>query len=169
MIYEEATISSVAPVMGVFNSPVLFHQHEKQNRLDLIEPELAASREWNHDFPRVSFRLRQGVKCRDGKAFTANDVKCTGDMLLGRSSDKLLDPRKAWHRNLDKATIDGITGSVRAGAQPAFLMRLASGMLPVYIIPTLPPSIAGPDPLRRQGRTGDRYPRRLQVTSAIDK
>jgi len=46
-IHEEATISSVAPFMGVFNNLVLFKQDEKQNRLDLIEPELAESWSWN--------------------------------------------------------------------------------------------------------------------------
>src|SRR5580692_1601537 len=82
-IHEEATISSVAPFMGVFNNLVLFKQDEKQNRLDLIEPELAESWSWNEDFTRLSFRLRHGVKWHDGKPFTANDVKCTWDMLLG--------------------------------------------------------------------------------------
>ena len=61
-IHEEATISAVAPFMGVFNNLVLFDQHEKQNRLDLIEPELAESWKWNDNFTRVNFRLRQGVK-----------------------------------------------------------------------------------------------------------
>jgi len=45
-IHEEATISAVAPFMGVFNNLVLFDQHQKQNRLDLIEPELAESWKW---------------------------------------------------------------------------------------------------------------------------
>ena len=31
-IHEEATISTVAPMMGVFNNLVLFKQDEKQNR-----------------------------------------------------------------------------------------------------------------------------------------
>src|SRR5712672_4027817 len=70
-IHEEATISAVAPFMGVFNNLVLFNQHEKQNRLDLIEPELAEAWKWNDDFTRVSFQLRQGVKWHDGKPFTA--------------------------------------------------------------------------------------------------
>src|SRR3984957_12745658 len=61
-IHEEATISAVAPFMGVFNNLVLFNQHEKQNRLDLIEPELAEGWEWTDDFARVVFRLRQSVK-----------------------------------------------------------------------------------------------------------
>ena len=33
-IHEEATISTVGPMMGVFNNLVLFNQHEKQNRLE---------------------------------------------------------------------------------------------------------------------------------------
>src|SRR5690348_6137389 len=99
-IHEEATISAVAPFMGVFNNLVLFNQHEKQNRLDLIEPELADSWTWNEDNTQLSFRLRQGVKWHDGKPFTAKDVKCAWDLLLGKSSDKLrLNPRKAWYRN----------------------------------------------------------------------
>src|SRR5438309_4348547 len=78
-IHEEATISAVAPFMGVFNNLVLFNQHEKQNRIELIEPELAESWKWNNDFTRVSFQLRQGVRWHDGKPFTAKDVKCTWD------------------------------------------------------------------------------------------
>ncbi|MGC1887811.1 MAG: ABC transporter substrate-binding protein [Stellaceae bacterium] len=77
-IHEEATICAVAPFMGVFNNLVLFNQHEKQNRLDLIEPELAESWKWNDDYTRVNFRLRQGVKWHDGKPFTANDVNAPG-------------------------------------------------------------------------------------------
>src|SRR5437870_8932490 len=75
-IHEEATISTVAPVMGVFNNLVLFNQQEPQNRLDRIQPELAESWTWNEDHTRVSFRLRHGVKWHDGKPFTASDVKC---------------------------------------------------------------------------------------------
>jgi hypothetical protein len=78
-------------------------------------------------------------------------------MLLGRSSDKLrLDPRKAWHRGPDRWYY-GVS-FVLEQPQPAFLMLPASGMSPVYTIATLSPSIAGPDPLLRQGRTGDRLP-----------
>src|SRR5436190_5938073 len=68
-IHEEATISAVALFMGVFNNLVLFNQHEKQNRFELIEPELAESWKWSNDFTRISFQLRQGVKWHDGKPF----------------------------------------------------------------------------------------------------
>src|SRR5438552_10946895 len=134
-IHEEATISTVAPVMGVFNNLVLFNQQEPQNRLDRIQPELAESWTWNEDHTRVSFRLRHGVKWHDGKPFTASDVKCTWDLLLGKGSEKLrLNPRKAWYRNLDEVTTDGEDGVtfVLKRPQPAFLMLLASGMSPVY-------------------------------------
>ena len=76
-IHEEATISTVAPIMGVFNNLVLFKQDEKQNRFDLIEPELAENWSWNEDSTRLGFQLRHGVKWHDGKPFTAQDVKCT--------------------------------------------------------------------------------------------
>src|SRR6516164_9771328 len=61
-IHEEATISTVGPVMSVFNNLVLFNQHEKQNRPEFIEPELAESWSWNEEYTRLSFRLRQGIR-----------------------------------------------------------------------------------------------------------
>jgi peptide/nickel transport system substrate-binding protein len=134
-IHEEATISTVAPMMSVFNNLVLFNQREKQNRLDLIEPELAESWSWNEDGTRLTFRLRQGVKWHDGKPFTARDVKCTWDMLIGKSAEKLrLNPRKAWYRNLDEIVTEGdyTATFVLKRPQPAFLALLASGMSPVY-------------------------------------
>ena len=38
---EEVTISTVAPMMGVFNNLVLFDQHVPQNTLQSIVPDLA--------------------------------------------------------------------------------------------------------------------------------
>lgn len=46
-IREEATISTVAPMMGVFNNLVLFKQDERQNRPEFIQPELAESWSWD--------------------------------------------------------------------------------------------------------------------------
>src|SRR3954462_6378874 len=46
-ILEEATISAVAPFSAVFNNLIRFNQHEKQNRPEFIEPELAESWKWN--------------------------------------------------------------------------------------------------------------------------
>ena len=54
------------------------------------------------DHTRLTFKLRQCIKWHDGKPFIAADVKCTWDLLLGKSPDKLrLNPRKAWYRNLE--------------------------------------------------------------------
>ena len=134
-IHEEATISSIAPFMGVFNNLVMFKQDEKQNRPEFIVPDLAESWSWNDDFTRLTFKLRQGVKWHDGQPFSAKDVKCTWDLLTGKSSDKLrLNPRKAWYRNLDQVSTDGDSSAtfVLKRSQPAFLMLLASGMSPVY-------------------------------------
>src|SRR3954451_19419756 len=75
-IHEEATYSTNIPFMGVFNNLVLFNQHDRQNRLDNIEPELATSWAWSDDKKALVFKLRTGVKWHDGKPFTANDVKC---------------------------------------------------------------------------------------------
>src|SRR5215470_5613170 len=60
-IHEEATISVVAPMMGVFNNLVLFKQDEKQNRPAFIQPDLAESWSWDEDHTRLTFKLRQRV------------------------------------------------------------------------------------------------------------
>ncbi len=134
-IHEEATISTVGPMMGVFNNLVLFKQDEKQNRPEFIQPELAEGWTWNADHTRLVFKLRRGVKWHAGKPFTAKDVKCTWDMLTGKSSDKLrVNPRKAWYRNLDDIAVeadDSVTFVLKR-PQPAFLVLLAGGMSPVY-------------------------------------
>jgi peptide/nickel transport system substrate-binding protein len=134
-IHEEATVSAIGPFMGVYNNLVLFNQHQPQNRLEFIEPELAESWSWNDDHTKLSFKLRHGVKWHDGKPFTAQDVKCTWDLLTGRSTDKLrLNPRKTWYGNLGEVVVDAddAVTFVLKRAQPAFLMLLATGMSPVY-------------------------------------
>src|SRR5580704_12032561 len=106
-IYEEGTISIVGPMMGVFNNLVVFDPNQKQNRLDDIVPDLAESWSLSDDGTSLTFELRQGVKWHDGKPFTADDVKCTWDLLQGKAPDKLrLNAREAWWINLDQVTAD---------------------------------------------------------------
>ena len=95
-ILEESSNTAEGPMMGVFNNLVLYDQHVAQNSLESIRPDLATDWPWDEDRTRLTFHLRQGVKWHDGRPFTAQDVRCTWDMLLGRSGEKLrLNPRKA--------------------------------------------------------------------------
>jgi peptide/nickel transport system substrate-binding protein len=134
-ILEEATISTVMPVMPVFNNLVVFDQHVPQNSLKSIVPDLAESWKWSDDGKILTFKLRHGVKWHDGQPFTAADVKCTWDLLTGRSKERLrVNPRKAWYGNLQEVTVNGDDEAVfhLGRPQPALLTLLASGYSPVY-------------------------------------
>ncbi len=134
-IHEEATFSTVAPFMGVFNNLVIYKQDVAQNTLDTIVPDLASSWSWNADHTRLTFKLREGVKWHDGKPFSAKDVKCTFDMLMDKSSAKFRkNPRKSWYDNVTDVTTNGdleATFSLKQ-PQPALLALLASGYTPLY-------------------------------------
>jgi peptide/nickel transport system substrate-binding protein len=134
-LHEEATGAALRPMMGVFNNLVMYDQHVAQNRPDTIIPDLAESWAWSEDGKELTFKLRQGVKWHDGKPFTAADVKCTWDLLLGTASEKLrVNPRKSWYLNLDKVTANGDYQAIfhLKRPQPALLSLLASGWSPVY-------------------------------------
>src|SRR5437588_12473604 len=106
-LHEEATGAALRPAMGIFNNLVMYNQHEAQNRPDTIIPDLAESWNWSEDGKELTFKLRHGVKWHDGKPFTANDVKCTWDLLQGKGEQKFRgNPRKAWYRNLENVTAD---------------------------------------------------------------
>src|SRR6516162_7492635 len=133
-IHEEGTISVVLPMMGVFNNLVMFDQHVRQNSLEGVVPDLAETWAWSEDGKKLTFLLRQGVSWHDGKPFTAADVKCTWDLILGAGADKLrTNPRKSWYRNLDSVSTkdDTVTFHLKR-PQPAFIVLLASGYSPVY-------------------------------------
>src|SRR6266550_3868128 len=107
-IHEEVTIYAVRPVMGVFNNLVMYDQHVKQNSMQSIVPDLATGWSWSEEGTELTFPLREGVTWHDGKPFSARDVKCTWDMVAGRSSEKFrVNPRKAWYRNLEEVTTRG--------------------------------------------------------------
>src|SRR5215467_13652431 len=134
-LLEESTAAALRPVMGIFNNLVLYDQHAAQNSTRSIVPELATSWSWNEEGTELIFPLRAGVKWHDGKPFTAQDVKCTWDMLSGKTSDKLrLNPRKSWYRNLEEVTTNGdheVTFRLKR-PQPSFVALLASGWSAVY-------------------------------------
>src|SRR5437899_2231323 len=82
----------------------------------------------------LTFQLRQEMSWHDGKPFTAADVKCTWDLILGTGADKLrTNPRKSWYRNLDSVSVkdDTVTFNLKR-PQPALIALLASGYSPVY-------------------------------------
>jgi peptide/nickel transport system substrate-binding protein len=134
-IHEESTITAVIPTMGVFNNLVVFDQQIAQNNLASIVPDLATGWSWSEDGTQLTFPLRRSVKWHDGKPFTAQDVKCTWEALLGVSADKFrINPRKAWYRNVEQITTNGdyeVTFQLKR-PQPYLIALLASGQSPVY-------------------------------------
>ena len=134
-IHEEATYSTNIPMMSVFNNLVLYDQHKPQNSVDTIVPELATSWSWSEDHTELTFKLREGVKWHDGKPFTSRDVKCTFDMLMGKSDAKFRkNPRKDWYANVKEVTVNGdFEATFRLERpQPSLLAMLASGYTPIY-------------------------------------
>src|SRR5712671_5445632 len=102
-LLEESTAAAVRPMMGVFNNLVVYDQHVPQNSMRSIVPDLATSWSSNEEGTELTFPLRRGVKWHDGKPFTAQDVKCTWDLLAGKTSEKLrINPRKSWYSNVEE-------------------------------------------------------------------
>jgi peptide/nickel transport system substrate-binding protein len=132
-ILEEATVVSEGPMMPVFNKLVLFDQHVAQNSLQSIAPAPPAGP--GTTTRRSSNSSRGRASSGDGKPFTAADVKCTWDLLLGKAAEKLrVNPRKSWYRNLDSVTTNGDYEAVfqLRRPQPSLIALLASDWSPVY-------------------------------------
>ena len=134
-IHEEATYSVNVSSMPIFSNLVIYDQHKPQNSLDGIQPELATSWSWSDDKKSLTFKLREGVKWHDGKPFTSADVKCTFDMLMGKSQNKFRkNPRKDWYAEVADVTTEGDMQATfhLKRPQPALLAMLASGYTPIY-------------------------------------
>jgi peptide/nickel transport system substrate-binding protein len=134
-VIEEASLSTSMPMMGVFNNLAVYDQHVAQNSLATIVPDLATGWAWSEDAKALTFQLQGGVRWHDGKPFTAADVKCTWDMLLGTGPAKLRsNPRKFWWQNVERVTADGDQTATfhLKRPQPALIALIASGYAPVY-------------------------------------
>ena len=134
-LLEELTTAAIRPAMGVFNNLVVYDQNVPQNSMRSIVPELATGWSTNEEGTELIFPLRRGVKWHDGKPFTAQDVKCTWELLAGRTNEKLrINPRKSWYGNVEEVTPNGdfqVTFRLKR-PQPALLALLASGWAPIY-------------------------------------
>jgi peptide/nickel transport system substrate-binding protein len=134
-IHEESTRAALQPMMAVFNNLVMYRQDVAQNSLQSIVPDLATGWNWSEDGKELTFPLHQGVKWHDGKPFTAADVKCTWDLLMGTGNDKLrVNPRKPWYSNVESVTTNGdyeVSFHLKR-PQPWLLTLLASGWSPIY-------------------------------------
>jgi peptide/nickel transport system substrate-binding protein len=75
------------------------------------------------------------------KSFSAADVKCTYDLLMGKAKEKLrLNFREAWFLNLADVTTNGDTEATfhLNRPQPAFFSLLVAGYSPIYPCHVLP-------------------------------
>jgi peptide/nickel transport system substrate-binding protein len=134
-IHEEGTIGVIMPMMGVMNNLMIYDQHIARNELGTIRPELATSWAWSADGTALTFQLRDGVRWHDGKPFTADDVKCTFDLLAGQGKEKLrLNYRASWWINVAGTSVNGPHEATLhlKRPQPAILALLASGEAPMY-------------------------------------
>src|SRR6266699_4765749 len=107
-ILEESTRAALQPMMGVFNNLVMYQQDVAQTSMQSIVPDLATSWAWSEDGTELTFKLREGVKWHDGKPFTAEDVKCTFDLLTNQGKEKFrLNYRETWWVNVTRTTTRG--------------------------------------------------------------
>ena len=96
---------------------------------------LAKSWAWDGSKTKLTFQLHDGVKWHDGKPFSSADVKCTFDMLIGKSKERLRkNPRSVWYHNVNEITTNGPNEVtfVLEKPQPSLLNLLASGYSPIY-------------------------------------
>jgi peptide/nickel transport system substrate-binding protein len=136
-IHEEATASTVWPMMPCYNNLVLFDPLKKQESMETIIGELAESWEWQDEGRSLVFHLRKGVKWHDGQPFSSKDVKYTFDLVRqapGMTVKLRVNPRKLWYDNVEAIEAPDETTVIfrLKRPQPSLLMMLASGYSPVY-------------------------------------
>jgi peptide/nickel transport system substrate-binding protein len=132
---DEVTFLTAFVSTPVFNNLVFYDPFKRQESLETIIPELAERWSWSADHKTLTFHLRSGVKWHDGKAFSANDVKETFDIVRGASTKRMkLNPRKTWYANVAEIVASGdheVAFKLKR-PQPSLLAMLATGLSAVY-------------------------------------
>ena len=135
-IHEEATISTVWPMMPCYSNLVLFNPLRGQEGHETLTGELAEKWAWRDGGKTLVFDLRKNVRWHDGQPFTSKDVRYTFDMVRGAPGAPAmrLNPRKVWYAQIPAVeTPDPYTAAFRLKRQqPSLLLLLASGYSPVY-------------------------------------
>src|SRR5262249_30024239 len=135
-IHEEATISTVWPMMPCYSNLVLFNPLRGQEGQETLTGELAEKWGWRDGGKTLVFDLRKNVRWHDGQPFTSKDVKYTFDMVRGAPGAPAmrLNPRRVWYAQIQAVeTPDPYTAVFRLKRQqPSLLLLLASGYSPVY-------------------------------------
>ncbi len=134
-IHEEGTVGVIMPMMGVFNNLMVYDQSVARNDVAAVTPELATSWSWNADYTALTVTLRAGVRWHDDRPMTAEDVKCTFDLLIGEAKEKLrLNYRGSWWVNVAGTDVLGPDKAVirLKRPQPHLIALIASGETPIY-------------------------------------
>ena len=134
-IHDNATVSTVWPMMPVYSNLVLYNPAHAEESADDLVAELAETWTWSDNHKRLTFKLRHGVKWHDGQPFTSADVKYTFDLLRGLTPKKLrINPRKLWYENVKDVTTQGDyeVSFILEHPQPSLLSFLATGYSPIY-------------------------------------
>ena len=100
-IHEEATTNTVMPFQVVYNNLVEFDPKKPLNSIDTIVPDLATKWSWDDSKTKLTFSCARASNGMMASHSRAKDVKCTWDMLLGKSKQRLRkNPRSIWYHNL---------------------------------------------------------------------
>ena len=179
---EEVTISTVAPMMAVFNNLVIFDQHVPQNTLQSIVPDLAESWSWNEDGTRADVPAARGrplarraTVYRQGRpVHLGHAARQVGRQVPHQSAQELvLEPRSGHHQRRPRGDLS--PEAAAAGLCRVARFRLFAGL-------SLPRAAAGDAPASDRHRPvqirlvqaervdpADPQPRLLEAGTALSR
>ncbi|MGI9479776.1 MAG: ABC transporter substrate-binding protein [Hyphomicrobiaceae bacterium] len=119
------TIQTKSSVDDVFNNHVTSDPNKRVESAETLVSELATNWSWVSSKTELTFKLRSGVKWHNAMPFAAKVVKCSFDLLQGRSRQWLRkNPQSIWCHNQKEPTASGDSEAafVPGRPQPAFLL-----------------------------------------------